>query len=134
MWDISIMKILSIALTSLCFLVAHSVSADEEYSCQNGNLQRLISVVYENGEAPVPCSVQYDKGHGAEVLWYAQAEVGYCEAKADEFLEKQESWGWSCDKVSVADVQQAEAPTSEVLNSNVADVDTEVEVGVEELY
>lgn len=128
------MKFLSIVFSLICVLAAFSVSANEQYACSNGDLQRMITVVYENGEAPVPCSVEYDKGHGAEVLWNAQAEVGYCEAKADEFLERQESWGWSCEKITGAGVAHVEVPVAEDVHANIADTETEVEVGVEDLY
>lgn len=48
----------------------------------------------------VPCEVQYFKDTEApgesQVLWSAQAQAGYCESKASEFVAKLEGWGWSC--------------------------------------
>ena len=77
--------------------------ANEEYVCNFGDSKRLISVNYDSEHDQVPCQVQYDKGHGVETLWNAQSEVGYCESKASEFVAKQESWGWSCSKVTQAE-------------------------------
>ena len=88
-------------LTLICctlFLVSNGIFAGVEYVCKHGNAERIISIYYENNEAQVPCEVQYDKGEGVETLWRAQLQVGYCESKADEFVEKQELWGWSCEK------------------------------------
>ncbi len=98
--------VLFVALFSLSF----SAIANEEYVCNFGEEQRLISVAYDSDQYSVPCQVMYDKGQGAETLWNAQSEVGYCETKAQEFVTKQESWGWSCEKV--AQVQQTEQQQS----------------------
>ena len=94
------MKYLATALflSLLCWSI--SAMASEDYVCNHGDAQRMISVVYENDQEPVPCEVQYDKGEGVQTLWNAQAEAGYCENKAAEFIEKQESWGWSCEKMT----------------------------------
>ncbi len=92
------MKYLSIIL----FAFSVSAFAAEEYVCHYEDERRLISVVYENDQEPVPCEVQYDKGQGVQSLWNAQAEAGYCENKAAEFVAKQEEWGWSCEKVQPA--------------------------------
>ncbi len=76
--------------------------AGEKYVCNHGDAKRVISVLYKNAEEHLPCEVQYDKGEGVQTLWTAQSEAGYCENKAREFVEKQESWGWSCEKVEHA--------------------------------
>ena len=95
------MKFHSVVLFSL-FLLCASASAGEQYVCNNGDAKRVISVLYENAEERLPCQVQYDKGEGAQTLWTAKSEAGYCETKASEFVEKQESWGWSCKKADQA--------------------------------
>ena len=49
------------------------------------------------------------RGRGAEqVLWRATNEAGYCEARAEEFLEKLESWGWQCDTGNSEDSEDSE--------------------------
>ena len=92
------MKIKVSLVFCILFLISNVSFAGVEYVCTDGNAERIISVYYENEEAQVPCEVQYDKGEGAETLWRAQSQVGYCESKVDDFVEKQESWGWSCEK------------------------------------
>lgn len=88
-------------LTTLCLfgallMLATTVAADETYTCTYGPGERVISVVYQDQEAKVPCEVQYQKEGVTETLWSAQDEVGYCEEKAKAFVEKQRGWGWSC--------------------------------------
>ena len=105
------MKTIFFTLFGALFLSV-AVSANEEYVCNFGDDKRLISVAYESEHQQVPCQVLYDKGYGAEMLWNAQSEVGYCETRAEEFVERQESWGWSCSKVTqaeyVEDMQQSQ--------------------------
>ena len=90
----------------LTFIVSSIVSASEDFVCDNNGDKRIISIAYENDQEPVPCEVRYDKGEGVQTLWNAQSEVGFCERKADEFIQQQEAWGWNCDKF--------EQPVSEV--------------------
>ena len=96
------------------FCVSFSAMAGEDYVCNNNGEKRIISVEYKSDQQSVPCEVKYDKGEGVQTLWSAQSEVGFCETKANEFIEKQESWGWSCDKFEVpeADVPLEELHTS----------------------
>lgn len=96
----------AIALFSI--LLSSSVLADDVYVCQHADNQRIISVVYTEEGSTVPCEVTYEKSTGSEVLWSAQGEEGYCEAKAEAFVEKQRSWGWDCssDDSSVADTAE----------------------------
>ncbi len=96
------MKFHSVLIFSTTLFCCSLALASEQYICSHGDAERVISVVYQNAESQVPCEVQYDKGEGAHTLWSAQAEVGYCETKASEFVAKQESWGWSCEKAASA--------------------------------
>ena len=106
----TILSFLLIALSVASFCVI----AGEDYVCDNNGDKRVIKIEYQNDQQPVPCEVRYDKGQGEETLWTAQSEVGFCEAKADEFIQKQESWGWSCEKFQtpVDDVPLEELHTS----------------------
>ncbi len=72
--------------------------ASDDYVCDNNGAKRIIKIAYQSDQQPVPCEVIYDKGQGEQTLWSAQSEVGFCEARADEFIQQQESWGWSCEK------------------------------------
>jgi hypothetical protein len=97
------LSILFVALFSASF----TVSASEDFVCDNNGEKRVIKIAYQYDLQPVPCEVKYDKGQGEQTLWSAQSEVGYCEAKADEFIQKQESWGWSCEKFQQTDADVA---------------------------
>jgi len=88
-------------LTVLCFvislgLLAGNAVADETYTCTQGDQERIITIVYQDQAAKVPCEVRYQKGDVTETLWSAQNEAGYCEEKAEAFVEKQRGWGWDC--------------------------------------
>jgi len=70
-----------------------------KYQCTHGDLTRRVEIYTEPG-VTVPCEVHYYKDTEApgetQVLWSAQAQGGYCEQKADEFVAKLQGWGWSC--------------------------------------
>ena len=105
-----ILSIFSAMLLSLSF----GVIASEDYVCDKNGVKRIIIIAYQSEQQPVPCEVRYDKGQGEQTLWSAQSEVGFCEAKADEFIQKQESWGYDCEKFQqpVADIPLEELHTS----------------------
>lgn len=96
-------------LISILFIICFSqvALADTTYVCTQGSMERKIEVFYlETGK--VPCEVRYTKGGETQVLWSAQAEEGYCEAKAAEFVEKQKGWGWECIESGVEVSEPAE--------------------------
>ncbi len=101
-----LMKSTLYVLFASLLVSATTAMAGEDYVCDYDGEKRIISIAYSSDQQAVPCEVRYDKGQGVETLWTAQTEVGYCEKKASEFIEKQESWGWTCDKF--------EQPMSEV--------------------
>lgn len=82
-----------------------------KYQCTYGDLVRRVEIYTEPG-VTVPCEVHYFKDTEApgasEVLWRAQAEAGYCDAKAAELVAKLEGWGWSCNAPAAA--APADAP------------------------
>lgn len=106
-------SLVCLSLLSL-LVVSFAAMAGEDFVCENNGSKRIVSIVYQNQEASVPCEVRYDKGQGVETLWSAQSESGYCETKANQFIAKQESWGWSCERFEspVADVELEELHTS----------------------
>ena len=87
-----------LATLAVLMLAASSLSADPT-ECRLGDLARSVEVVYSSPGQAVPCEVLYRKaGDGTlETLWRATNETGYCEARADEFIKKLESWGWTCE-------------------------------------
>ena len=86
-------KMLIVVVT---FVLSGSVLANVSYVCSQAGLERKISIIYKNIDAKVPCEVTYDKGEGSRVLWFADNEAGYCEFQAEQFIAKQENWGWDC--------------------------------------
>lgn len=87
------MRILIGILFTICF--SQMAFAGTTTICTQGGMERKIEVVYLGADT-VPCEVRYTKLGYTQVLWNAQAEEGYCEAKAAEFVEKQRGWGWEC--------------------------------------
>ena len=93
------MKVLFVFTVIIGFFAGTQlVSAADITVCKSGSLERRVEVSFTNAEAKVPCEVKYFKEGNAEgkVLWSAQNEVGYCEKKAVEFVEKLGTWGWDC--------------------------------------
>ena len=75
------------------------------YECSHGDLQRRVEIVYGAGGS-MPCEVHYHKDSEApgedQVLWRADNETGFCEARTSEFIARLEGWGWNCGKAAVA--------------------------------
>ena len=84
------------SLTIALSAIASVAIADETYVCTYGQKERVITVVYQDQEMKVPCEVRYAKDGITETLWTAENEVGYCEEKAQELVQKQRDWGWLC--------------------------------------
>lgn len=104
-------------LTSILPILILPISAvAADYDCHHGNLHRHIEIVYEPGLA-VPCEVHYYRDasdrDNREVLWRAQNEAGYCEARTDELVAKLESMGWQC-SVAGADDDDAGDETDDL--------------------
>ncbi|WP_053980072.1 hypothetical protein [Marinagarivorans algicola] len=93
--------IITAALTSLAAPTVLAQS-DARFVCTKNDTTRTIKINYA-GDAPVPCSVSYQKGTASEqVLWAAQNSKGYCEEKATAFVEQQRNWGWECGDAELA--------------------------------
>ncbi len=70
----------------------------DAWSCRHADDVREVYVERMSPE-PVPCKVVYRKlTEGAEdqALWNAQHDENYCNVQAAAFVEKLESWGWTC--------------------------------------
>ena len=84
-------------ILSISILTPLSAYADS-WSCRHGNDVREVHIV-QPMSSPTPCEVVYKKlteGFEDQVLWNAQSDGDYCEVKANEFIAKLESWGWTC--------------------------------------
>lgn len=82
------------------FVPALVVAQDaRSFSCSNADMIRRVEVFSEPGVA-VPCEVHYYKDTEApgeqQVLWRAQNQAGYCEAMAEDFVNKLGELGWNC--------------------------------------
>jgi len=95
-------------------------SIADSWSCRHTNNVREIHI--ERGTTgAVPCQVVYKKlteGVEDQILWRAENDAEYCEQKANDFVAKQEGWGWTCvetiaDKSSEAESMLAEEPSTE---------------------
>lgn len=99
--------------------VAH---ADEQVICTAGDQIRTIVLDYEQEGSPLPCEVHYKKSTGTQTLWRAEDEVGYCERKMAEFIEKQRGWGWRCTKTEIiAPVSAEPSPEQPTDNDDLLD-------------
>lgn len=95
------------ALAIAASVLSGGAVAGESYSyeCRHGGDVREIDVVYLKRESDVPCEVNYTKEGVQENLWNATYSEGYCEARAQEFVEKQRGWGWDCQLVEGVEPQ-----------------------------
>ena len=112
------MTIERLAACGLILLLPLAAAADN-YRCTNGDLVRRIEIIYEPGRA-LPCEVHYFKDSEAagssEMLWRAENEAGYCEARAAELAEKLNGLGWTCSAAGDAGPDEpAEADDTESL-------------------
>lgn len=95
----------------------------QAWLCSHGDSERAITVEYQ-GEQTVPCAVTYNKQGETQTLWNAGSEQGYCEAKAEAFVDKHRGWGWQCELSVAADADDSLAAGAE------SEVDEElIEVG-----
>ena len=69
-------------------------------TCQHGEKQRHVELVYEVQGQATPCEVRYDKAteepNNTQVLWSAKNQENFCEQKFSSFVEKLKGWGWNC--------------------------------------
>ena len=95
--------VLALALSAVLPLSAIAQSTTT-YQCTMGGNTRRVELVHLRPER-VPCEVLYFKDTEApgerELLWSADVDVGYCEARAAEFVTQLEELGWSCPMISV---------------------------------
>jgi hypothetical protein len=104
---------ISIILT-LGFGTAFAKST-ETYNCtRSGVAPRKVEINYLADSKKVPCDVVYTKDGVAKTLWDAKVQEGYCQEKAQEFVEKQKSEGWKCEIETAAQSTPAQPSTEAV--------------------
>ena len=88
------MKIRSLA--TLLLLTSPVMAIESRtYICTRDNAERTIELHYPTGQS-LPCEVNYTKSGNTQTLWQAFNQTGYCEEKAEAFVEKHRQWGWHC--------------------------------------
>ena len=92
------MRKLIIAVGGLIVL-GGELAVAKSVTCTMASLDRTVELHYDTPGVSVPCEVRYAKpteGVGEQVLWRAERETGYCEARFGEFVDKLRGFGWSC--------------------------------------
>ena len=79
--------------------VAASGTGNLVSTCNYGDQVRIITVVYDNEATGKACEVNYEKSTGVQTLWSANTDKDYCMDQAEEFVKKQEGWGWVCSEL-----------------------------------
>lgn len=109
-------------LAAVLLLLSSPLLLATEYRCVQSEMVRRVQIVYEPGMA-VPCEVHYYKDTEIpathDVLWTAQHESGYCEARTEELIAKLRSYGWNCDEtgnVPADDEAAGESDDTEALS------------------
>ena len=98
-------------------LILGSDAMAQSLVCTNGSLERLVELRRDIPGEAVPCSIVYTKpteGVAEQVLWRAENEEGYCEARFEEFADKLSGWGWSCAEAAGVDFGDAAQDAPEV--------------------
>lgn len=88
-------------LIGAVMLVSHSVAAQAPLQsvCQSKEETRIVKVQYQ-ADGEVPCQVVYEKFGQQHMLWAAQNQQGYCEEKAQAFVEKLRGLGFACSELA----------------------------------
>ena len=89
---------LNTVVFSVILFALPGVASAGSWICEHNNLIREINVE-RSTDNPAPCTVVYNKdseGRGSTVLWNANNDGSYCDARADELAEKLKGFGWNC--------------------------------------
>lgn len=71
--------------------------------CHSNDIRHVIQVVYPQGW-DVPCEVHFQTpGEMDRVIWKADTQVGFCERKAQEIIDRRTNNGWKCAEEVVFD-------------------------------
>ena len=90
---------LLVPLVAVVVALGGQVASAKTVTCSMASFERTVELRYDNPGEAVPCEIRYakpDEGVGEEVLWRAENEAGYCEARFQAFVDKLRGFGWSC--------------------------------------
>ena len=78
----------------------YTVTDRNQYACLRDGLIRAVYVEYAQIAGEPPCAVVYEKSApeeaSREIPWRAEADMGFCEMRARELVDKLRDWGWKC--------------------------------------
>ena len=78
---------------------AVETTGSKETLCKQDTRVRRVTLSTSNEEG-LACKVSYLKESElpgqAKVLWSAKEKPGYCQEQATAFVQKLQSWGWTC--------------------------------------
>lgn len=123
------MRNLIIAVGGLIVLGGELAMA-KSVTCTMASLERTVELRYDNPGDAVPCEVRYDKpteGVAEQVLWRAEREAGYCEARFGEFVDKLRGLGWSCGEAAGDALADEPEPATPEAVAEPAESDTDAE-------
>ena len=123
------MRNLIVAVGALIVLGGELAMA-KSVTCTMASLERTVELRYDNPGDAVPCEVRYAKpteGVAEQVLWRAEREAGYCEARFGEFVDKLRGFGWSCGEAVGDDLADEPEPATPEAVVGPAESDTEPE-------
>jgi hypothetical protein len=79
---------------------AWQTTSAAEFDCRHGDLRRRVEVNTGDAVQDAACEVRYWRNASApgdgEVLWRANQDLDFCDAKARDLLERLERGGWTC--------------------------------------
>jgi len=90
-------------LIAIAVLIAPTAALATSWTCTHDKLTRIVSIESEAGSTA--CKVNYNKdseGQGTKTLWNAANDSAYCTEKAEGFVGKLTSLGWTCTKAGEA--------------------------------
>ena len=122
------MRNLIVAIGAL-ILLGGELAMAKSVTCTMASLERTVELRYDNPGDAVPCEVRYAKpteGVAEQVLWRAEREAGYCEARFGEFVDKLRGFGWFCSEAAGDALADEPEATPEAV-AEPAESDTEPE-------
>ncbi|MGI9452198.1 MAG: hypothetical protein ACR2QH_16390 [Geminicoccaceae bacterium] len=86
---------------------AWAADTDFDVTCVNSGTRYRVAIVREVPDRELPCSVQtFEHPIGLywmnwRVIWRAENQDGFCEAKALEWVDTRRGYGWKCEQTDI---------------------------------
>ena len=114
--------LLNLVYLTIGIVVSTYSAASDVNVCTYDKKVRKVHLDYPTGQQ-VPCTVIYEKpteDGSRKIMWEAQQQIGYCETKANEFIEYLRTNGWNCKKDTVIDDNKSHSNQKHLLLHSVA--------------